>query len=112
MKYAGSGAAVLAAMVTAACVGLMEARVSVGGRLEQSIGQPPCQLYLVDASEKPEILMYGRDVQGHFVESFTVHPWGGPYRAVVKCGERIAISQIIQYWEFSPEQYDLGRIAL
>ena len=113
MKHAGSITAVLAALVTAACVvGTREARVCVAGRLEQPASQPQCQLYLVDASERPEVLVYGRDVRGHFAEWFSVHPWGGPYRAVVKCGERIAISQVIKYWEFKPEPYDLGRIAL
>jgi hypothetical protein len=113
MNHASSITAVLAAIVTTACViGTTQARVCVAGRLEQPASQPQCQLYLVDASATPEVLTDGRDVSGPFAEWFTVHPWGGPYRAVVKCGERIAISQVIQYWEFKPEPYDLGRIAL
>jgi len=87
----------------------MDARVRVKGHLHAAADHPPCQLFLVEASDQ---LKYGRDIRGGFVEWFTVHPWGGPYRAVVKCGDRIALSKDIAYREFGADPYDLGRIAL
>jgi hypothetical protein len=113
MKVSVLSVILLLASVASGCLGTMDARVRISGTLEQSgSAQPQCQIFLVQASEAKAPLTYGEGIRGRFVEWFTVHPWNGPYRAVVKCGDRVALSKEIEYREFkSNEPYDLGSIA-
>jgi hypothetical protein len=112
MKVSVLTAVVLISAFASRCIGTMDARVRVSGTLMQSsASSPQCQLFFGLASEDPSSLQYGRDISGSFVQWLTVHPWHGPYRALVKCGDRTVLSKDIEYREFGSEPYDLGRIA-
>ena len=90
-------------------MGTMDALVEVSGTLQQSPPESaPCQLYVVEASANIGALRDGRDIRGEFSKSFIVHPWSEPYRAVVKCGDRVRASKEIEYREFP---YKFGVIA-
>ena len=104
--------ALLIAGATSACVGTRDAQVRIMGTLEGAPSDSPCQLFLVAASEKGAPLKYGRDIRGSFSQWFTVHPWDGPYSAVVKCGDRITMTKDIEYRELGTDPYNLGSIAL
>jgi hypothetical protein len=69
-------------------------------------------LSLVEASEKVPSLENGREIRGPFTEWFTVHPWEGPYRALLKCGDSVKLLKEFEYREFTAKPYDLGKIAL
>jgi hypothetical protein len=91
----------------------MDAVVQVGGNLEQ-LGhtQPACQRFLIAASESGTSQARGRDIHGQFTGSFVIHPWSGPYRVLVKCGNEVKFTKEVNYRDFGTEPYNIGSIAL
>ena len=98
-------------VLSAGCIGTLDARVALTGSVEPPPGTS-CQLFLEQSSRPLSQLDYGADVRGSFTKWFTVHPFLGPYRAYLKCGESVKLLREFEYREFSSNPYDIGRIAL